>query len=60
MIAEEHVGPSEEQPSTSEWQPPSHNSPVEENMISKYLTLPEIPIKPTNKAATNNKQELTL
>ena len=60
MMAEEHVGPSEEQPSTSEWQPPSHNSPVEENMISKYLTLPEVPIKPTNKAATNNKQELAL
>ena len=56
MMAEEHMGPSEEQPSTSECQPPSHDSPVEENKISKYLTLPDIPIKPTNKATTSTHQ----
>ena len=56
MMAEEHMGPSEEQPSTSECQPPSHDSPVEENKISKYLTLPDIPIKPTNKATTSTYQ----
>ena len=50
------MGPSEEQPSTSECQPPSHDSPVEENKISKYLTLPDIPIKPTNKATTSTHQ----
>ena len=56
MMAEEHMGPSEEQPSTSECQPPSHDLPVEENKISKYLTLPDIPIKPTNKATTSTHQ----
>ena len=55
-MAEEHIGPSEEQPSTSECQPPSHDSPVEENIISKYLIQPEIPIKPTNKATTSTHQ----
>ena len=29
---------------------------MEENKISKYLTLPEIPIKPTNKATTSTHQ----
>ena len=56
MMAEEHMEPSEEQPSTSEGQLPSHHPPVEENKISKYLTLPEIPINSTNKA-TKNKQQ---
>ena len=29
---------------------------MEENEISKYLTLPDIPIKPTNKATTSTHQ----
>ena len=56
MMAEEHREPSEEQPSTSEGQLPSHHPPVEENKISKYLTLPEIPINSTSKS-TKNKQQ---
>jgi len=56
MMAEEHMEPSEEQPSTSEGQLLSHHPPVEENKINKYLTLPEIPINSTNKA-TKNKQQ---
>ena len=56
MMAEEHMEPSEEQPSTSEGQLPSHHPPVEENKISKYLTLLEIPINSTNKAIKNKQQ----
>ena len=52
MMAEEHMGPSEEQPSTSDGQHPLHHPPVEENKISK----PKIPINPTNKAAKNIQQ----
>lgn len=56
MMAEEHIEPSEEQPSTSEGQLPLYHPPVEENKISKYLILPEISINSANKA-TKNKQQ---